>query len=98
MRQFQQSQQLSMPWTCEYGAEFASILAGQMVGTLKRDDTADMLYVKHSVLVSVERLLLENCTVVLSFSFILRYEKSRSWFGSTSIYLDAMKSNAKHTA
>ena len=34
-----------MPWTCEYGAEFASIgriyLGGQMVGTLKRDDTTD---------------------------------------------------------
>ena len=64
MRQFQQSQQVSMPWTCEYGPEFASILGDQMVGALKRDDTADMLYVKHSVLVSAERHLLENCTVV----------------------------------
>ena len=53
-----------MPWTCEYCAEFASVLGGRMVGTLTRDDTADMLYVKHSVLVSAERLLLENCTVV----------------------------------
>ena len=35
-----------------------------MVGTLTRDDTTDMLYVKHSVLVSAERLLLENYTVV----------------------------------
>lgn len=58
MRQFQQSQQLHMPWTCEYGAEFASILGSQMVGTLSCNDTADMLYVKHSVLVSAERLFL----------------------------------------
>jgi len=35
-----------------------------MVGTLSCNDTADMLYVKHSVLVSAERLLLENCGVV----------------------------------
>ena len=52
MKQFQQSQQLSMPWTCEYGAEFASILGGQRVGTLTRDYTTDVLYVKHNVLVS----------------------------------------------
>ena len=26
MRQFQLSQQISMPWACEYGAEFASVL------------------------------------------------------------------------
>ena len=43
--QFQQSQQLSTSWTCEYGAEFASILGRQMVGTLTRDDTTDTLYV-----------------------------------------------------
>jgi hypothetical protein len=59
MRQFQQSQQLHMPWTCEYGAEFASILGRQMVGTLSCNDTADMLYVKHSVLVSAERKPIE---------------------------------------
>ena len=35
-----------------------------MFGTLSCNDTADMVYVKHSVLVSAERLLLENCTVV----------------------------------
>ncbi|XP_073670897.1 uncharacterized protein [Paramisgurnus dabryanus] len=64
MRQFLQGQQLRMPWTCEYGAEFGSILGKQMVGTLSCNDTADMLYVKHSVLVSAERLLFENCTVV----------------------------------
>ena len=62
MRPFQQSQQLHMPWTCEYGAEFASILRRQMFGTLSCTDKADMLYVKH-ILVSAERLLLENCTV-----------------------------------
>ena len=49
-----------MPWTCKYGAELFPV----MFGTLSRDDTADMLYVKHSVLVSAERLLLENCSVV----------------------------------
>ena len=64
MRQFQQSQQLHMTRTMEYGAEFASILGSQMVGTLSCNDTADMLYVKHSVFVSPERLFFENCTVV----------------------------------
>ena len=64
MRQFQQSQQLHMPWTMEYGAEFASILGRQMVGTLSCNDTADMLYVRQSVLVSAERLFLEDCTVM----------------------------------
>ncbi len=39
MRQFLQSQHLSMPWTCESGAEFASILGGQMVETLSCDGT-----------------------------------------------------------
>ena len=63
MRPFQQSQQLHMPWTCEYGAEFASILRREMVGTLSCNDKADMLYVKPSVFVSAERLLLENCPV-----------------------------------
>ncbi|XP_013884930.1 uncharacterized protein LOC106533238 [Austrofundulus limnaeus] len=66
MRKFQQSQQLSMPWTCQYGAEITNILQGQMTGTLSHNDTTDMLYVKHSVLVSARTLLLENCTVPLS--------------------------------
>ncbi|XP_016346834.1 uncharacterized protein LOC107692355 isoform X2 [Sinocyclocheilus anshuiensis] len=64
MRQFQQRQQLRMPWTFEYGAEFASILGGQMFGTLSCEGTADVLYLNHNVFVSAERLLLENCTVV----------------------------------
>ena len=45
MRQFQQSQQFSMPYPCEYVAELASILGGQMFGTLSRD----MLFVKPSL-------------------------------------------------
>ena len=64
MRQFQQSHQLHMPWTWDYGAEFASILGRQTVWTLSCNDTADMLYVEHNVLVSAERFILENCTVV----------------------------------
>ena len=34
-----------------------------MVGTLSHNDTADMLYVKHSVLVSTERLLFRKLTI-----------------------------------
>lgn len=67
MRQFHQSQQLHMPWKCEYGAEIDSIFGRPMVGTLSCNDKADMFYV--SDLVSAERLLLENCTVVPRSSF-----------------------------
>lgn len=52
MRQFEQNQQFSLRWTCdgEYGAEFASISQGRMVGTSSHDDTTEELYVKHNVL------------------------------------------------
>lgn len=61
MRQFQQSQQLHMPWTCDYGFGFGRILGREVVGTLSSSDTTDMLYVQHSILISAERLLFENC-------------------------------------
>ncbi|XP_030600828.1 uncharacterized protein LOC115790939 [Archocentrus centrarchus] len=64
MRKFLQNQQLSMPWTCQYGAEIAKILHSQIPGTVFLNDTTDMLYVKHSALVSAEKLLLEECTAV----------------------------------
>ena len=51
-----------------------------MFGILSRDDTADMLYVKHSVLVSAERHLLDvssdvpwNCITDYTYYSILTY-------------------------
>uniref|UniRef100_A0A1A7YTN3 Transposase domain-containing protein n=1 Tax=Iconisemion striatum TaxID=60296 RepID=A0A1A7YTN3_9TELE len=56
-------QKLALPWASGFGEQFESILRPHMVGTLQHDETTDMTYLRHMVLVSAEKPFLDNSLV-----------------------------------